>query len=48
MTVVDFETARRNMVEYQIRCCKVLDPVLLDTLETKRRAALAKVKPAHA
>lgn len=39
MTVVDFETARRNMVEYQIRCCKVLDPVLLDTLETMPREA---------
>ncbi|HKJ82724.1 MAG TPA: protein-L-isoaspartate O-methyltransferase [Mariprofundaceae bacterium] len=37
MTVVDFETARRNMVEYQIRCCKVLDPVLLGTLETMPR-----------
>ncbi len=34
MVVVDFETARRNMIENQIRCCKVLDPVLLDTLET--------------
>jgi protein-L-isoaspartate(D-aspartate) O-methyltransferase len=37
MTVIDFETARRNMVEYQVRCCKVLDPVLLDTLETMPR-----------
>ena len=26
MTTIDFETARHNMVEYQIRCCKILDP----------------------
>jgi len=25
--------ARRNMVEYQIRCCKVLEPELLDVLD---------------
>lgn len=31
MTTIDFETARHNMVEYQIRCCKVLDPDLLET-----------------
>lgn len=37
MTAVDFETARRNMIENQIRCCKILDPVLLDTLETTPR-----------
>ncbi len=37
MTLIDFETARRNMVENQIRCCKILDPVLLDTLETMPR-----------
>jgi len=37
MTAIDFETARRNMVEYQIRCCKVLDPVVLDTIEALPR-----------
>jgi len=37
MTVIDFETARHNMVENQVRCCKVLDPVLLNTLETMPR-----------
>ena len=31
MTTIDFETARHNMVEYQIRCCKILDPDLLET-----------------
>jgi protein-L-isoaspartate(D-aspartate) O-methyltransferase len=36
-TAATFETARRNMVEYQIRCCKVLDPNLLDMLETMPR-----------
>jgi len=39
MTVIDFETARHNMVENQIRCCKILDPVLLDTFETMPREA---------
>ncbi len=34
MTVIDFETARHNMVESQIRCCKILDSILLDTFET--------------
>lgn len=29
--------ARRNMVEYQIRCCKVLEPELLDMLDTMPR-----------
>jgi protein-L-isoaspartate(D-aspartate) O-methyltransferase len=37
MAAIDFETARRNMVEYQIRCCKVLDPVVLDTIEALPR-----------
>lgn len=37
MQTIDFETARRNMVEYQIRCCKVLDPVVLETIETMPR-----------
>ena len=31
------EVARHNMVEYQIRCCKVLDAELLDVLETMPR-----------
>jgi len=37
MALIDFETARRNMVENQIRCCKILDPLLLDTLEAMPR-----------
>jgi len=37
MTTIDFETARHNMVEYQIRCCKILDPDLLETLESMPR-----------
>ncbi|MDQ6986241.1 MAG: protein-L-isoaspartate O-methyltransferase [Mariprofundaceae bacterium] len=39
MTTIDFETARRNMVENQIRCCKVLNPLLLETLENMPREA---------
>jgi len=39
MAVMDFETARHNMVENQIRCCKILDPTLLDTFETMPREA---------
>lgn len=31
------DIARRNMVEYQIRCCKVLEPELLDVLDTMPR-----------
>jgi len=31
------EIARHNMVEYQIRCCKVLDAELLDVLESMPR-----------
>jgi len=31
------EIARHNMVEYQIRCCKILNPELLDVLETMPR-----------
>jgi len=31
------EIARHNMVEYQIRCCKVLNAELLDVLETMPR-----------
>ncbi|GAV19822.1 protein-L-isoaspartate(D-aspartate) O-methyltransferase [Mariprofundus micogutta] len=37
MTATDFAFARRNMVEYQIRCCKVLDPVVLDLIESMPR-----------
>ncbi len=37
MSSVNFDVARRNMVEYQIRCCKVLDPVVLDTLQSMPR-----------
>ncbi len=36
-TTANFEAARRNMVEYQIRCCKVLDPELLDMIESLPR-----------
>jgi len=32
-----YEAARKNMVEHQIRCCKVLDADLLDMLETMPR-----------
>jgi len=39
MSIMDFETARHNMVENQIRCCNILDPVLLDTFETMPREA---------
>jgi len=31
------DIARRNMVEYQIRCCKVLEPELLDVLDSMPR-----------
>jgi len=31
------DIARRNMVEYQIRCCKVLEPELLDMLDSMPR-----------
>ncbi|ATX81800.1 protein-L-isoaspartate(D-aspartate) O-methyltransferase [Mariprofundus ferrinatatus] len=37
MTATDFQSARRNMVEYQIRCCKVLDPATLDLIESMPR-----------
>lgn len=32
-----FEAARKNMVEHQIRCCKILDTDLLDMLSTLPR-----------
>ncbi|MDQ6961889.1 MAG: protein-L-isoaspartate O-methyltransferase [Mariprofundaceae bacterium] len=34
---MDFETARFNMLESQIRCCKILDPKVLDLLSTTQR-----------
>jgi protein-L-isoaspartate(D-aspartate) O-methyltransferase len=37
MTNTDFQFARRNMVDYQIRCCKVLEPSILDLIETMPR-----------
>ncbi len=37
--MMDFETARHNMVESQIRCCNIHDPALLDTFETMPREA---------
>jgi len=37
MTATNFQSARRNMVEYQIRCCKVLDPSILDLIESMPR-----------
>jgi len=39
MTTINFETARHNMVESQIRCCKILDPVLIEMLESMPREA---------
>ncbi len=35
----DFSAARKNMVEHQIRCCKILDGELLDMLERMPREA---------
>jgi len=37
MNTTNFETARHNMVESQIRCCKILDPVLIEMLENMPR-----------
>jgi len=37
MAMIDYETARHNMVEYQIRCCKILDQQLLETLDSMPR-----------
>ncbi len=37
MTTDIFERARHNMVEYQIRCGKVLDPKTLDLIESMPR-----------
>ncbi|EAU56199.1 protein-L-isoaspartate O-methyltransferase family protein [Mariprofundus ferrooxydans] len=37
MTVTDFQFARKNMVDQQIRCCKVLDASTLDLVESMPR-----------
>ena len=37
MSTTDFQVARKNMVEYQIRCCKVLDTDVLDLIESMPR-----------
>jgi len=37
MTATNFQSARKNMVEYQIRCCKVLEPAILDLIESMPR-----------
>ena len=37
MSATDFQLARKNMVEYQIRCCKVLDTAVLDLIESMPR-----------
>jgi len=37
MTATNLQTARRNMVNHQIRCCKVLDTNILDLIESMPR-----------
>jgi len=37
MDAATLHSARRNMVEYQIRCCKVLEPELIDMLVNSPR-----------
>ena len=44
MDASTLHAARRNMVEYQIRCCKVLDPELIDVLINSPRE---KYVPEH-
>ena len=44
MDAPTLHTARRNMVEYQIRCCKVLEPDLIDVLVNSPRE---KYVPEH-
>ncbi|MDX8387772.1 MAG: protein-L-isoaspartate O-methyltransferase [Ghiorsea sp.] len=44
MDAATLYTARRNMVEYQIRCCKVLEPELIDVLVNSPRE---KYVPEH-
>ncbi|OIQ00245.1 MAG: protein-L-isoaspartate(D-aspartate) O-methyltransferase [Zetaproteobacteria bacterium CG2_30_46_52] len=44
MDAAMLNSARRNMVEYQIRCCKVLEPQLIDMLINSPRE---KYVPTH-
>lgn len=44
MTATNLQTARRNMVNHQIRCCKVLDANILDLIESMPRENFI---PAH-
>ncbi len=44
MDAATLHSARRNMVEYQIRCCKVLNPELIDMLVNSPRE---KFVPEH-
>ncbi|MDQ6992219.1 MAG: protein-L-isoaspartate O-methyltransferase [Mariprofundus sp.] len=37
MSTTDFQFARKNMVDHQIRCCKVLDAATLDLVESMPR-----------
>lgn len=37
MASIDFHQARRNMVEFQIRCCKILDAGILELIESMPR-----------
>ena len=37
MDAATLHSARRNMVEYQIRCCKILEPKLIDVLVSSPR-----------
>jgi len=44
MDAATLHSARRNMVEYQIRCCKILNPELIDMLVNSPRE---KFVPEH-
>ena len=44
MSITDFQFARKNMVDHQIRCCKVLDATTLDLVESMPRENFV---PAH-
>ncbi|MDQ7002241.1 MAG: methyltransferase domain-containing protein [Ghiorsea sp.] len=44
MDAATLHSARRNMVEYQIRCCKILNPELIDVLVNSPRE---KFVPEH-
>jgi len=37
MTATNFQAARKNMVDQQIRCCKILDNTTLDLIKTMPR-----------